>query len=153
MAEYVPGPHTEYGKELAKWNVKRPYAEYPKMMFRARQLPSGKWSCGEVSDSLFNGVPGSAEQWTNGCQLVVHSDAERDRAMGDGWRDHPKDALEHQEALQRAIADAAAERAYADRNMSEKAKAEAKAVDDAHFEHVAAIPEAKRGPGRPRKEA
>jgi hypothetical protein len=153
MAEYVPGPATEYGKELAKWNVKRPYSEYPKMMFRARRLPSGKWSCGEVLDSTFGGAPGSAEQWSNGCQLVVQSDSDRDRAMGDGWRDDPKAALEHQEALERAIADAAAHRAYEDRNMGEKARAEAKAADDASFEHVAAVPETRRGPGRPRKEA
>lgn len=153
MAEYVPGPATEYGKELAKWNVKRPFSQYPLMMFRPRQLPSGKWACSAVSDALFGGVPGSAEQWSNGCHLVVQSDSERERALGDGWRDSPKEALDHREAVEREIADAAAERAYSDRNMSERAKAEAKRVDDETFEHVAAVPEAKRGPGRPRKEA
>lgn len=145
----TPSFGTEYAKEMAKWEVKRPFAAYPKMMYRSAQLPNGKWTVHEISDSVFGGAPGTAERWTtNNCQLVVHSE-EEERLMYDrGWRAEPRDAMDHRERMEKAIGDAAAERAYQDARMTEKAREEAKAFESEQFGHVAVIPEKKRM-GRP----
>src|SRR5262245_21769760 len=122
------------------------------MVYKARKRPDGVVSVGESEDRLFGGQPGTAEAWTKGCQRTVQSESEYDRARDEGWRDSHARAMEFHEGLERAIADAAAYRAYEDRNMGEKAKAEAEKHDEeAGIAHVPAIPEARlsRKRGRP----
>lgn len=141
----VPSAGTEYAKEMAKWEVRRPFSAYPKMLYRTQQLPNGKWSTGETNDALFGVHPGVAERWTSKCQLEVHNEQEERAKFDEGWRETPKEAMEHRERLERAIGDAAAFRAHEDRNMSEKAKEEAKAVEAEEFGHVAEIPQKRTG--------
>jgi hypothetical protein len=137
---------SELGKELAKWERKpdwRPENNpYPRMLYRAEHRPDGRRSVGEVLDSLFGGAPGAAEQWSRRCQLTVHSEAEQARAMEQGWRTHPREALEYLEARDKAVEVATAERHYADARMSELAQREAKAIDQSTLKHVPSIPEA-----------
>ena len=152
----VINPESEYGKELARWNVKRPFSAFPRMLYMARKRPDGVVSVCETNDALFTGPdrvahPGAAEAFNATCQKTVNSEAEMAFALEQGWRATPKEALERFEAKERSIGDVAAHRAYEDRNMSDAAKAEAKAVEDSTPEHVAEIPVKRRG--RPRKQA
>ena len=146
-------PESPMGIELARWNVPYVYRPLPRMVYKARQLPGGKWSVAEADDRLFGNQPGAAEQFSTGCQRIVRSEEEHDRARADGWRDTPKEALDFQEGLETDIANAAAERNYQDRNMSEKAKAEAEEYDASgdSMAHTPEIPSATKRRGRPPK--
>lgn len=151
-------PDSELGKELAKWNKPYRYEAYPRMVYRAKKRPDGRVSVGETDDRLFEGRPGAADRpgaaelFTSSCQMIVGNEMEHQRAKENGWRDTQAEALEAFEAKERAIGDAAAHRAYEDRNLSEKAKEEVELVEAASFEHVPEIP-AKPKRGRPRKVA
>jgi hypothetical protein len=152
----VINPESEYGKELARWNVKRPFSRFPRMLYMARKRPDGVVSVCETDDALFAGHnhvvnPGAAEAFNGTCQKTVGSESEMAVAMEQGWRATPQDALERFEAKERSVGDAAAHRAYEDRNMSDAAKAEARTVDASTPDHVAEIPVKRRG--RPRKQA
>jgi len=83
---------------------------------------------------------------------VVRDLREYEVAIGQGWCDHPSEAMARLEAAQDAVSTAAAVRAYDDRRLSDSAQAEADAVDRAAgFTHLAEIPEAPRKRGRPKK--
>lgn len=147
-------PESDLGKELARWN--KPYDpsdprnQFPKMLYQAVKRKDGTPSVGEVDDSTCGGTTGAAEAFNRRCQLIVKSEQEEREALGRGWRLSPADALARFEEKERSIANAAAHRAYEDRNMSDAAKAEAAAADAATEEHLPEVP-VKRGPGRPRK--
>jgi hypothetical protein len=143
-------PESQLGIELAKWNVKRPPTYFPQMLYMAQKRPDGVMSVGETSDGVFGGNPGAAEQFNTRCQRTVETEAERALWIERGWRPTPREALERLEAKDKSIADAAAHRAFEDRNMSDAAKAEVAAVEAESEAHVAEVPE-KRRPGRPRK--
>ncbi len=129
----VINPDSEYAKELAKWNTPKRdggfgpdgYEPYPRMIYRAiaRQ---GKAEVGDVRD----------EQFSAACQLIVRSPAEFDRAIADGWRATPTEALAHADALQVAMATAAAEAAFAAQRMTPKAQAERAKLEAATDKHV-----------------
>ena len=148
-------PESEYGKELAKWNKPHnpsdPRNQFPKMLYQAQKRPDGVYSTGETNDALFGGRDRSAEEFTRRCQKIVHSEAEERMAMGIGWCLTQALALERLKSEEEYLSTAAAHRLYEDRNLSDAAKAEAAAADAATPEHLPAIPEARRGPGRPRK--
>ena len=93
---------------------------------------------------LFGGQIGAAESFNRGCQRIVNSPQELQAARESGWHVTQAEALEAFERRERSKADMAAHRAYEDRNMSESAKAEIKAAEDATPEHVAEVPEAPR---------
>lgn len=93
---------------------------------------------------------------TGGGVVVEHSADAADEAQERNYRSrgYYNGLAQAAEALaesEQVAAQAAAERAYQDRNMSEKAKAEAAAADDAHDGHLGAVAETpiRRGPGRP----
>jgi len=144
------------GKELEKWERKPDWTPeknpYPKMLYRAEHRPDGKRSVHEVNDALFpvqgeKGTliqAGAAEQWSRRCQLTVYSEAEMIRAMENGWRAHPKEALEVLEAKDNAIAAVTAERHHKDARMSEPAQREADAIDHTTLKHLPEIPEQPR---------
>ena len=71
-----------------------------------------------------------------------------------GYRMGRAAAIEYVKELEQMVAVAAAERNYQDRNLSERAKAEAEAVELRTIHHVPVIPETpiKKKRGRPRKE-
>lgn len=140
----VISPDSEYGKEMAKWNKPYVYVAYPKMMYKARRRPDGVVSVSEPSNSA------EAEAFNASCQRVVGDEDEKRRAAGDGWCDTPTLALERFHGRDKFLSNAAAHRAYEDRNMGELAQAEIAVADAETSEHVAEIVE-KRKRGRPRK--
>jgi hypothetical protein len=153
----VISPDSELGKELGKWNKPYVFRQFPQMLYMARKRPDGIVSVVEVDDALFtspNGTahPGAAEAFCGTCQRTVNNDAELAKALELGWRSSPAEALERFEAKEQSIGNAAAYRAYEDRNMSPGAKAEAKVVEDSTPDHVPEVPEQRRR-GRPRKQA
>lgn len=147
---------SELGKKLQEWERKPDWTPeknpFPKMLYRAQHRPDGKRSTGEVNDALFpiqseKGMiiqPGAAEQWSRRCQLTVYNDDEMKRAMENGWRAHPKEALEYLEARDNAEAAVTAERHYHDARMSPQAQAEADALDHTTLRHLPEIPEKPR---------
>lgn len=140
---------SEEGKEYMKWEKPYRYEPFPRMLYMARKRPDGVVSVSESNDRLFSIVgqmerPGAAEAFNTSCQKVVQDERELAMALEQGWRPSPQEALERFEAKEQAIGEAAANRVWTERNMSEKAKAEAAAVDASTEEHIAVIPEAPR---------
>lgn len=131
---------------------------YPRMVHKAYKRDDGRIMYGapephpshfkEASD--YWAAMTTMEHTNRKCQRIVNSDREYEEARVDGWRDTPTEALNYLKGLEDDISRAAAERHFDDRRMSEKAKAEAAAVDEATDQHVAEVPEKKRR-GRPRK--
>jgi hypothetical protein len=84
---------------------------------------------------------------------LVGSDAERRDWAAKGWADSPEGVKAAQNAMYDAVAREAAERAYVDRNMTDKSKAEFLAADRANGEdHLVDLPAPKKKPGRPKKQ-
>lgn len=142
------GSETGYAKEMVKWQKPYRFEKYPMMVFKAQLQPiSGKHEVVMARDIISldkTVVLLSAEQFNASCQLIVNDEAEFRKALDEGWRESPKAALDHYEALQDSIAQAAAFRAHEDRNMSEKAKAEAQKAEEGTSKHVPVIPEQPR---------
>lgn len=153
MAEVRHSEESAYSKEMAKWNKPYVFQPYPRMVYKARPHPvTGKASAGfgaDIVEPLSGRVLHNAEQFAASCQMIVNSDSEFANAMNAGWRETPDKAVNFYEERENKISTATAERHYSDRKMSEKAQAEAKAVDESTDQHVPEIP-SKRGPGRPR---
>ena len=151
---------TNIGKEVLKFEKPYVFEPFPKMMYKAQRTPSGKVKVMEDSidfaqtiwaDAQLSKEQNRIEFFNKSNQKTVGDESEYKAALNAGWRDHPDDAIKHYEERELAISDATAERHYADSKMSEKAQAEAAAVDDSTEFHVPFIPEKKRG--RPRKVA
>ena len=132
----IHNPDSEFSRELSKWNTQKRhggfgangYEEFPKMMYRARERDNGKVMCGDP--------------------LAATGDA-----VGEAfsrWYDTPDLALAGYENDQKSMADIAAMRHFSDQRMSETAKIEAKAADDATHLHVPSIPAPKKR-GRPKR--
>lgn len=141
-----------YAKEMKRWEKPYRYEEFPRMLYKAQFNPqSGRHEVALARDVISldkTVVVLSAEAFNNSCQLIVNDEDGLRRAKADGWRESQKEAMDFHEGLQEDIRQAAAERAHQDRKMSERAQAEAAAVDVATSEHVSEIP---RKRGRPRK--
>jgi hypothetical protein len=116
---------------------------FPKMLYKAFKRDNGKVQCLDPRD----------EDFSRRCYMTVQNDAELARAKGQGWREHPLEAIELFEQQERELAQAAAEAAFAAKRMSEKAQAEFKAAGEATADHVADVPAPKKRPGRPAKKA
>lgn len=133
-------PEDSWTKEMQKWETRpvllggtyiqplpreqggrlnHPYEEYPKMLYRAESANGGPRIC----DSL-----------------IVKDESEERRELARGWAPTQELALEGVHAQQQEFARLAANRAYNDRWMSGKAKAEAAAVDETTANHLPAIP-------------
>jgi hypothetical protein len=134
----VVNPESELGRELAKWNKPYRFEMFPKMLYRAVKKENGKVVCGDAYDEAID----------RQCQTTVQSEDELHRARELGWCESPQAALDAFEAKEREVADASARRLHSDQRLSEKARAEAAAADDATADHVADVP---RKPGRPKK--
>jgi hypothetical protein len=135
------------------------YRPYPKMLYRAEEF-NGKVCCmAAAPDSYefkdpreFDRAQQAAEKFTDRCQKIVGNEAEHKRAMESGWRESPTEAVEYLLARNAARSEAAAHLAYEDRNLSEPAareRAEELAAAHARGEHLAEVPEKRRG--RPKK--
>ncbi len=118
-----------YAKAMAAWEMdhspygppgrQRVFTEFPKMLYRtAPNADSPKM------------------------ETFIVGDADEERNMQSrGWCLSQQEALDARDQALQAKAIAAAERVYHERGMSEKAKAEAAAHDDATDQHLAEIPE------------
>jgi hypothetical protein len=80
---------------------------------------------------------------------IVASESECAEALSGWWRESPEAAERAKEEHATLVARQAAERAYEDRHLGEKARAELAAVDAAHEGHLVEVPEAPRKRGRP----
>jgi hypothetical protein len=135
------------------------YRPFPKMLYRAEHWEGVPKCMAAAPDSYlfkdpreFERAEVTAQKFTERCQRIVNNEAEMRRAMEDGWRESPAEAVEYLRARDSAKSTAAAELNHADRNLSEPAKRErAEALAEAHArgEHLAEVPEKRRG--RPRK--
>jgi hypothetical protein len=147
---------SDYGKELAKWeqpNYNPQDHPFPMMLCKAQRRPDGVPTTSETDDNLFGafdergnrlpGQPGAAELFCASCQLTVGDEQELTRALEMGWRHGPTEAMEFFEEKEKGLAAFAAHRAHDDRNMGDKAKAEAAAVEASTVEHVAEVPRKK----------
>jgi hypothetical protein len=151
---------SDLGKELVKWETTnripgwRPENNpFPQMMYKASHRPDGKRSVHEVYDHLFATtdsegrriIPeGAAEAFNRRCQLTVQDEQGRQRALEQGWRPTPGEAMEFAEGRDNAISTATAERHFHDARMSPQAQAEAAVVDNASLKMVPSIPEQPR---------
>lgn len=137
-----------YDRELEKWDRPRSqggmrpdtFEAFPSMMYKAHQKANGQWAVNDPFD----------EGWGRRCQTIVRNDAEHRQHLEMGWRSSPADALELAERRQRDIADAAAERHFADQRLSEAARREAAQADAETNDHVPDIAAPKKR-GRPAK--
>ena len=136
-------PESEYAKERRKWETTRTefgepgrspamFTEYPLMLYKAVRSPNG------------------------GPPLLDHhivNDEQQERNMQSrGFVRGPDNAIKALDANELSVAIAAAERANIDRHMSERAQAEARAVDESTISHLGEIPRTPIKPrGRPRK--
>lgn len=123
---------------------------YPTMVYKASKGSDGKIMCmdTEPHQSMFL----SQDQYRQACekvalfnrshQRICENEQEHREALSEGWRDSPKEAEDLQWSYQKEISKAAAHRAYEDRNLSEAAKAEAKAFEDSTPNIIGEIPEA-----------
>ena len=148
MAKFEMFP-SKYGQPGNPWRGPQPF---PKMVYRA-ELWKGKPVCiaAAPDPSEFPNandlarVEEQARRFNERCQLTVRDESELQRAMENGYRESPAEAVTYLEGRQRREADAAAERNWQDRNMSEAAQAEAKEAVRKHFDeegaHLPAVPE------------
>ena len=144
---------SNFGKEMRRWDTPKSrggmkpdgFERFPQMLYMARELPgSGRWGTNVpepprymyATDAAWTNAIAEADKFNRTCQRIVKNEQEYARARDEGWRDSPTDALKHREALDTAISDAAAHRHFEDRKLSERAQAEARAVDEDSFEHV-----------------
>jgi hypothetical protein len=139
MTQVRISSESAYGKALAEAEKPYVYRPYPTMLYRAKK------------DGQRVTLAGGGQDIDPRCMLVVHSEEEEAKAKREGWRNSPQEALDFQVGLDRDVAQAAAERNWDDRNMSEAAKAESAEAEAAAVGHLGEIPEKPRRRGRQRK--
>jgi hypothetical protein len=129
----IISPESELGIELSKWEVPYRFQRYPAMLYKAFPRENGKVMCGDPGVAVGDAV---AEAFTRRCQLTVGNESEQARAIADGWRKSPDDALAYYEGLQRDIATAAAEANFHATSMTPKAQAERSAREKATHKQI-----------------
>lgn len=144
----VHNPASPHAREMAKWEMGyspygppgRPresvgYQAFPAMFYKMKR-----------SDTNGDFI---VEHYTE-----AHTEAEASNLESLGYRNGKPAAIALVEQYEAQIARAAAERHYAERNMGEKARAEAQAADDATGQHLAEVPVTPiRKRGRPVKDS
>lgn len=161
-------PESPETKEMVKWEQfpskwtlgaapgnPYQYRPFPAMVYRAHQIPAPHLGAGKLAVSLgepeFYGFRDqqewerareSAARFTTSCQRIVNDEAELSRAMEDGWRPTPGEALAHAEARANVISHETHKRQSADSAMSEGARAEAEQFERENFGHQPEIPTA-----------
>ena len=156
----IHNPESEYSREVERWNIPKrlggfnadKFEPFPLMVYKAFARENGKVMCG---DPRAAGGDVEGEAFARRCQLRVKDRSELDRALKLGWAESPDQAIALYEQHQLDISTETAERHYRDQRMSEKARAEASAVDEATHAHVPDLPAPKvrRKRGRPSKKA
>lgn len=162
---------TEIGKHLWQHERKPGWSPannpYPRMLYRAYEGEDGVIRCMDAepkpylypNQEMYRMACERVAQFNLSCQKTVgiipeQGPAEEAAAFEEGWRRTPKEAWDRAKQLHDMVATAAAERAYQDRNLSEKARAEiaaAEAETPHQLGEIAEKPLVKKG--RPPKEA
>jgi hypothetical protein len=126
------GSQSAYAKEIVKHEANFTQYGAPGRLYEFRAYPT----------MLYRATRGKSGPDFEGA--TAHDDAERERHERSGFVHGGKAAalaaLERQEF---EYAELAANRAYTDRSMSDKARTEAAKVDEATVQHLPAIPDAK----------
>lgn len=130
------------------------FEEFPKMLYKAKPHPiSNRYYVSLAEDELSldrTRVLVDAQAFNRQCQLTVEDAEKEARAKKDGWCTSQAEAMLAVEAREKRDAHAAAHRNYEDRNLSEKALAESKRVEETSPGHLGEIPEQpKKRRGRP----
>lgn len=145
-----------YMKELKRWDApkreggmnRNGFERFPMMLYHTQQHPiSGRQEVCIDRDILSldkTTVLLDAQLFNASCQMIVKDEEELERAKRDGWCETQAGAVEWQEKYLANLAAEAAHRGHDDRNMSEKALAEADAIDRATPGHLGEIPEQPR---------
>jgi hypothetical protein len=170
--------NSAWEKEEARWNTPRNqevidgdgqptgimgmapvgFEPFPAMLYKAQKKENGKVLviAGEPSPNQFLNAAEyeravlATTSFNTQNQRIVKNQAEKDRAVSEGWRDSPQEALEFFERLEEEMGRAAAETNFAVQRMSSQARAEHQAATDATHEHLADVPiPPKRKRGRP----
>jgi hypothetical protein len=131
-------PDSNFAKEMRKWDTPRSqggmkpdgFLRFPAMLYKARRPDSG----GPILS-----VDPRNESFSGSNQMTVNDQGEEERAIREGWRKSPEEAIAFAQSLEDAVSNAAAERQNADKRLSAKARAEAEAVDASTAEHVPEI--------------
>ena len=165
----VKVPGSKLGLEMERWeqfpsawgnNPGNPYKfrPFPRMIFKAQKvngkphvmMPDPNRFEYKTRDE-FKAAFDYKQRFDSECQRIVQSEAEFSRAMEDGWRASPDEAIQHVMGRDDMISRETAEREYRDQKMSEPARREIKAAKDAAGnEHLPEIPETPvRRRGRP----
>lgn len=129
-----------YIKELAKWemrpvNVNGTYVEPVPVALGGR----GGADRTEFPKMMFTAESADGGPRISGFKIAKDESHER-QLIGEGYSVTQEQAIARVHERHREMARLAANRAHNDRWMSDKAKAEAAAVDEATIEHVAEIP-------------
>jgi hypothetical protein len=147
---------SEYKKILRKWDAPKReggynrdgYEPFPRMLYKPQPHPlSGRFMVSLDRDEISldkTRVIVDAQAFNASCQLVVNDENEMERAKGHGWRETQGEAMAWHEGELDRLAHAAADRNRDDSRMSEKAKAEADAIDRTLDGHRGEIPEQPR---------
>ena len=166
MPHFVPyGPHevstkTAMGKHLYEMERKPDYNPrnhpFPKMLYKAYKGEDGVVRCMDsdpkpylyANQEMYRMACEKVNAFNLSCQKTIglnpdNGPAELRAAEEEGWRQTPQAAMEFVFSLEKAITQAAAERAYQDRNMSEKARVE---IATAEAETPDQVPEVKEKP-------
>jgi len=169
-ASLIINPHSDYGKELRKWEQHRTelvprgtnpgnpyvYRPYPKMLYRAQRQQNGQYACMAPAphpydferSELHQQAVLAWESFNRSCVRIVKDEGDERIVKGQGWAESPELAMEQYEKEQQAIGNAAAEAAYAAQRMSERARAELAEADASTHQHVTdvtGVAKARRG--------
>lgn len=139
---------SKYGQNPGNPYVYRPF---PKMLYRAARYEGNVVCMAAPPDPAFfkdgrdyERAEAAARKFTESCQRIVNDEVEYSRAREMGWCDSPSEAVEFVHGRDRADSTAQAERNYQDRNMSDAAKAEARAALERNDgRHLPSVPEAR----------
>lgn len=145
---------TELGKELLKWERKPGYNpknhQYPMMLYRAVKCKDGvvratmdepsQYDYTKETMGLMQRDMDAARSFNLANQKTVMTEDDHAIARGQGWFESMDEAVKGAEQREFKLQDATAQRLIDDRNMSEKARAEARAAEVATEEQVPMIP-------------
>ena|SRR5947207_9790949 len=122
---------SEYARERCRWETTHTqfgppgraavYQEFPLMVYRAKRAETG-------------GKPILEHH-------IVNDEQEERNLLSRGFVRGPEQAIARLEYGEQELARAAAERAYAEQRMSDRAKQEAAKVDESTIQHLGEIPE------------
>lgn len=112
----VRSGETEMDREMLKWNKPYKYEPFPRMVYRGVLRSDG------------------VHDFEN---RIVDNERQFNEARSEGWVESPNDAKAVVTAQESAIAEAAAENAYAAQKMSAKARKELALREAATHRHVA----------------